>query len=470
MSARTPMNYSAFILLGAAFSASAVSFSEEPLPCDPAERGQALEIEEKRLDEFPFAIHGFTVTQERKPLFAETGARWARAWTGVPDPHSPTYEESHKRRWERLDEWVAIHGECGARTIPCVNTGRESVFPEDRRESWGKGLAEMAERYDGDGIDDMPGLKYPIRHWQFSNEWTWRWKGTPEDFVELYRISREAVSQADPEAKIVLGGMTGIEAIAFVDGYSGGPVVYKGKALSPLEIGGMPEFQKQRAFIEGILEDAAPYFDIISFHKYGKYQDIPASVAWLRDKMESLGYSKPIITTEMGGPFINGHEAYTPLTQCDAIVKYHAVSLASGVSLIFWSTLNVLPEWGIPYGNTALLDWSDKPKPAFHTYKIMMAKLGGATTAVRVPVESWDAETRVYRFGTPDGPVYAMWSERIAGRHLEFPIEAAQIRVTDVAGNESIAQVKGGNAVLEITASPIFVEPVPAGGVPAADE
>ncbi len=28
----------------------------------------------------------------------------------------------------------------------------------------------LVERYDGDGQDDMPGLKFPIRHWEVGNE------------------------------------------------------------------------------------------------------------------------------------------------------------------------------------------------------------------------------------------------------------------------------------------------------------
>ena len=447
------------------------AFAEEAAEVDPAERARGLEFEEKQFDMCPFAIHGFTVTEERKPLFCETGAKWARAWTGVLDPSSPTYEESVKRKYIRLDEWTSIHSECGAQTIPCVNMGRTRVFPKERHESWRKGLGEMVERYDGDGVDDKPGLKRPIRYWQFSNEWTWRWQGEVEDFIELYRISHEVVKEADPEAKVVLGGMTGIDGLAFVDGYTGEEfIVYEGKQLSPEDVRGIPAYEKQRGFIETVLKDAGPYYDVVSFHKYGKWQNIPGCVAWLRDKMAELGYSKPIFTTEMGGPFIRGQEAYTPETHCDEIVKYYAVSLACGVEVIFWSTLNVLPEWGIPYGNTGLLDWDDKPKPGFYTYKLMVEKLGEMTTAVRVPVESWDKETWVYRFGTPHGPVYVMWSERIAGRHLEFPIGAPRVRVTDVGGNESISKTMNGRAILELTASPVFVEAVAGSESAGAEE
>jgi hypothetical protein len=31
-------------------------------------------------------------------------------------------------------------------------------------------INQLVERYDGDGINDMPGLHVPIKHWEVSNE------------------------------------------------------------------------------------------------------------------------------------------------------------------------------------------------------------------------------------------------------------------------------------------------------------
>ena len=31
-------------------------------------------------------------------------------------------------------------------------------------------IAKLVERYDGDSIDDMPGLTVPIKHWELMNE------------------------------------------------------------------------------------------------------------------------------------------------------------------------------------------------------------------------------------------------------------------------------------------------------------
>jgi len=63
----------------------------------------------------------------------------------------------------------------------------------------------LVERYDGDGIDDMPGLIKPIKYWEFTNEphnkqYFW---GTPDQFIYMFKETRKAIKEADREAKIV---------------------------------------------------------------------------------------------------------------------------------------------------------------------------------------------------------------------------------------------------------------------------
>ena len=44
------------------------------------------------------------------------------------------------------------------------------MYPPCKPQSYSSWLSKVVERYDGDGFDDMPGLKYPIRHWEIGNE------------------------------------------------------------------------------------------------------------------------------------------------------------------------------------------------------------------------------------------------------------------------------------------------------------
>ena len=59
------------------------------------------------------------------------------------------------------------------------------------------------ERYDGDGIDDMPGLINPIKYWQVGNE---PLATIPSGFAQLQKITYQAIKDACPESKVLIGG------------------------------------------------------------------------------------------------------------------------------------------------------------------------------------------------------------------------------------------------------------------------
>ncbi len=76
----------------------------------------------------------------------------------------------------------------------------------------------MVERYDGDGVDDMPGLKQPVKYWEVMNEVVPRpwgekgeiwgfFNGTAEEYFKILKITYEAIKEADPEAKVLVAGI-----------------------------------------------------------------------------------------------------------------------------------------------------------------------------------------------------------------------------------------------------------------------
>jgi len=78
-------------------------------------------------------------------------------------------------------------------------------------------LTKLVERYDGDGIEDMQGLKLPIKYWEVLNEPEMKdayltfYKGTQEEYVQILKSSKEAIKSACPDCKIVQGGAAGID-------------------------------------------------------------------------------------------------------------------------------------------------------------------------------------------------------------------------------------------------------------------
>jgi len=78
----------------------------------------------------------------------------------------------------------------------------DSWYPVDE-EKYLAFVRAVVERYDGDGIDDMPGLENPIHYWQVGNEPN---DQNRSDFAALQRIAYEAIKEADPEAVVLAGG------------------------------------------------------------------------------------------------------------------------------------------------------------------------------------------------------------------------------------------------------------------------
>ncbi len=105
-------------------------------------------------------------------------------------------------------------------------------------------LTALIERYDGDGVDDMPGLAYPIRHWEIANEpgmqggHGYFFQGTSADYLSLLKTSAATIRAADPQALILTGGQAGMQ-IPFTD------------------------------FWRPVLQEAAGYFDIGNIHSIG---------------------------------------------------------------------------------------------------------------------------------------------------------------------------------------------------------
>ena len=67
-------------------------------------------------------------------------------------------------------------------------------------------VRKLVERYDGDGIDDMPGLQNPVLYWQVDNEpdlGTLDWEG----YAHLMEITSKAIKAACPQCKVIMGGL-----------------------------------------------------------------------------------------------------------------------------------------------------------------------------------------------------------------------------------------------------------------------
>lgn len=109
--------------------------------------------------------------------------------------------------------------------------GRGSYLPEYRCNpsnwtAYQKFVTAVVERYDGDGISDMPGLKIPIKYWELMNEPDLQYgsnasvgdsdrltfyKQGPAEYGELLKKSYTSIKSTDSTANVLIAGAAGAD-------------------------------------------------------------------------------------------------------------------------------------------------------------------------------------------------------------------------------------------------------------------
>ena len=135
--------------------------------------------------------------------------------------------------WEAADKYVVYAQEHNQKTIatiwPHANWEQKSCKRKKARSPFGgkftkylskpcsmedykNFLIKLVDRYDGDGKNDMPGLTKPIIHWQIMNEPEFKmfFKGTEDDFVEIFNFSSKLIKSKQKDAVIIMAGAAGM--------------------------------------------------------------------------------------------------------------------------------------------------------------------------------------------------------------------------------------------------------------------
>jgi len=435
---------------------------------------------------------------------SKSGAGWISmspivVW-GVVEPTRGNYN------WKSVDEIIKKTQEMGFEptlTIMPVSPwatpwsfsqykkGRLGVcdYPNDIK-AWKNFLRAMAERYDNDGIDDMDGLKAPVRNWHILEEWPTFWydrgDSTPDEpanakrYVNLLKASSEVIKEVIPNARIILCGFASdkVRLIAFVDGFindsDGG--IFHSINFSREQLESLAEFRQLKADIEYILDKGRNYFDIVDIHLQDpKICFTEGKIKWIMYKMKNLGYYKPIWVVESGGPFkrLKGDitsRAGDPLfgeftfkEHAEFVVKMHVLSYALGVERFQWNWIASEDSfWDGPFRLIPLLDVNGRPTPAYYTYFILQYYMNGFDDIREINVEE---DVRLFRIDVSGKTIYVAWSSGEVTVDLSSIIDSSKVRiihiVTRVDAKNNPIMVKDDTvdvSRVKISVTPIFIE------------
>ncbi len=241
---------------------------------------------------------------------------------------------------------------------------------DDPRNFWGQFMYKLAARYRG-----------LIQSWiiwnepdMYSDAIRFTWDGSVEDLYQLIKVAWLAVKKANPDARVILPGMT------YWWDKEGGRELYL-----------------QRLLDVAAKDPSAPahgwYFDAANLHLYGNPLSVFAATRVFQRTLAQYGLSKPIWITEANViPYDDPLSPLSPIPcrasmdqQASYMIQAFALARAAGVErMSIYKLVDEAPEGqGDLYG---LVRNDGSVRPAFTAYRTAVQYLAAPSSAVY----TWD--------------------------------------------------------------------------------
>lgn len=337
-------------------------------------------------------------------------------------------------------------------------------------------VRQVAERYDGDGINDAPGSP-KVATLQIENEpdSDLVWNDTPQNFARLIKESGKMIKKVAPGINVAVGGM------ATPDGFN--------RFYKPF----LQELQK----LHNVPEER--YFDIFDVHWSAQFRgdyraiDLPRGVFNLKELVRDIknecrerGCGEiAVYITEMssysGKPVEQMYVFKSEKEQAVDLLRRYIYALASGVSKIFWTRIEDGWRWcGPPNGywdNVGLIhnplnSNKSHKKLAYFAYRKMVDILEGSDwNNIEMIQES--VGIYIYKFTRAGKPIWAAWNDNVEKQEISVAgITSGRAMVTEAvprfdsgkdvadygaAFSIQTAQVNEARATVIIKDSPVYI-------------
>lgn len=417
-------------------------------------------------------------------IYREAGLRWVNfadvKWQYL-EPREPA-RGTHSYEWDKLDRAVRHWQSHGFDITMTLRLGKawftgpskiEVEFPPVLRamanfsdrlpkkmhfgdyKNW---VSALAERYDADGKNDMPGLQRPVLYYQIGNEYgnPVFFSGTIEDYFVLLRMASESIRSAAPYARIIPNGLRTNDLFhndpdathtrqTLQEFYARLEELHRegwkrGLQLDEQIIGTPDLFDLLDAGGNGSWHTAAEgYYAYVKRIQEQSNNGLPI---WdMEARNEPL--LTPIETThmhmELGVPqgrhilnllkWVNHRDHEKAVNwyrkeQARLTAKVFVSKFAAGYQKVFmgmpmdWDKGVSALTWPNPY--MGFLDSRSRKWPAYFTLQFLIRELDGFTTATRVPSEKG---IRLFKFTFPKKQeIWVAWAEDESPRGMNDPL------------------------------------------------
>ena len=405
----------------------------------------------------------------------DIGVKWIRpgvdiAWQLV----QPTKEdvENGSYEWAVIDN---IYGKVpsGVNVLANISVGHAGFGYGIKPGTWEfvnkkvegyyiKFVKETVERYNGDGYRDMPGLKNPIKYWQTQNEpigiieRAQIFAGNPNldwrGFSHIQEITYKAIKEADPSAKVAIGGLIGGHAVS-------------------LNVPPFLQKEREEFYIPLLRNLKGKYIDIFDIHYYGVAEEWPANWKEMKDiyrlfrqELDQNGYQNTEIwfteTALTSNPF--GEKL-----QATNIIKKYIYPLSFGAKKIFWwnmiegeyplEVVQPSNHYGLVYDGVGTNDPGyGVKKLAYYAYKKMVEVSEGSDWNNIQKVQE-SGGIYIYEFNKNSKSVWVAWNDNSQEKQITISgITSSQVKITEaVPKYESGKEVTDYNTAFSAETKPV---------------
>lgn len=371
-----------------------------------------------------------SAVQKRFGWMKELGVQWDRSdlWWHTVEP------TPGKWTWEWPDRVMAEYEKQGVQWYPILCYGaawwKDHNGPRNDAElkQWAEYVSRTVGRYKG-----------RVPYWSVWNEPNIAdfWKPAPsaEDYARLLKVTREAVKQADPAAKLCA------PAVAPLQGWD-------------------------RKFVERLYQlGCKDSFDVFDYHYYRNdppEDEVPQELAAIRAVMARYGDSKPIWVSESGvnSPINRAPASYD--RQAALVVRNQLLCSALGVERFFYFDLqNWFDDPDKSWDSTlGLVEAGGTRKPSFHAYKTMVRETGKMDPVGRILSLGPDVQGVLFHNKVDDSYLLAAWLTSASTTTVQIPVVGASARVVEPYGEERSVAAAQGKAGVALDSHPRYISKV----------
>jgi hypothetical protein len=273
-------------------------------------------------------------------------------------------------------------------------------------ESYDLFITSLIERYDGDGIEDMPGLVVPIKYWEVSNEpsmqedWLVFFVGTAVDYFDILNATYQSIKNTDSNAKVLKGGMAGV-------------------------------MEENTEFWSEVFDlGGRNYFDIGNIHSINSDSDAINGPEY-KTFLESKGINKSFWITEVELGSMDIEKNYPEEDIADSLISNFVQAFASGTEKIF---------------HPGIMKSSKKYEPekesTYYALKTLVDKIDYFDSCEKLA----DGH---FKFNVGENVVYVLWGEDNLPEEI-----TGQVILTDITGSETTLD----SSEIILNDSPVFIE------------